>query len=97
MAKISSQQLSELLLQAEQRLEGNPTTTTPTDNALDRTVAIAPVAAAVPKETEGSVRIANNKKTSNTKTKVRYHITTSVVLRLASPLDGDEKEPLTVP
>ncbi|KAJ4159277.1 uncharacterized protein LMH87_008184 [Akanthomyces muscarius] len=68
MAKISSQQLSELLLQAEQRLEGNPTTTTPTDNALDGTVAIAPVAAAIPKETEGSVRIANNKKTS-TKTK----------------------------
>ncbi len=96
MAKISSQQLSELLLQAEQRLEGNPTTTTPTDNALDGTVAIAPVAAAIPKETEGSVRIANNKKTS-TKTKVRYPITTSVVLRLASPLDGDEKEPLTVP
>lgn len=97
MAKISSQQVFELLLQAEQRLEGNPTTTTPTDTALDRTVAIAPVAAAVPKEAEASVRVANSKKTGQAKSKVRCLITTAVVLQLASPFDGDEKEPLTVP
>lgn len=72
MAKMSSQQVCELLLQAEQRLEETPTTVAPSDNALVKPEAITPVAAAVPNGKEGSVRIAKNEKTSDTKSKVGY-------------------------
>lgn len=96
MAKINSDQLSQLLLQAEQRLEGNPSTITPSEHALDKTEAVAPVAAVVPKEKEGSVRVVKHEKSGNTKTKVRWPFSHVTPL---SPcfFDGDEKEPLTVP
>ncbi|KAJ6782895.1 hypothetical protein PWT90_04884 [Aphanocladium album] len=69
MAKINNQQMSELLLQAEQRLSGNPMTVAPIENALDKTETVAAVAATIPTEKEGSVRVVKHDKTSNTKTK----------------------------
>ncbi|OAA54404.1 rRNA-processing protein FCF2 [Cordyceps fumosorosea ARSEF 2679] len=70
MAKISSQQISELLLEAEQRLEGASASTVPTsDVVVDEAQAVPPVTAAVPGGKEGSVRIAQHYKASGSKAK----------------------------
>ncbi|TQV92363.1 hypothetical protein V2A60_007052 [Cordyceps javanica] len=70
MAEISKLQVSELLLQAEQRLEAFPKTLAPCSTSSNRPPeAVAPVTAAVPSAQDGTIRIAKNNKTSNTKTK----------------------------
>ncbi|KAM3517917.1 hypothetical protein NHJ13051_008577 [Beauveria bassiana] len=69
MSRISRQQVSELLLQAEHRLQGSPVTNKPCDGALDTIEALAPVAATVPTGEQRLVRIVKNETTSNTKTK----------------------------
>ncbi|KAM3504180.1 hypothetical protein MY11210_008451 [Beauveria gryllotalpidicola] len=69
MSSISRQQVSELLLQAEHRLQGSPVTDKASHGALDRIEALAPVAATVPTSQQSLVRIIKNEKTSNAKTK----------------------------
>lgn len=61
--------MSELLLQAERCLAGNPKTVELSDVALDKVEAIAPVIATVPKGKEGSIRVAKKEKTSTTEAK----------------------------
>ena len=94
MAAMDNVQIHELLAQAEKRLEGNDTAVAAVDNDLDKTQPVAPVAAAVPKTVDGSVRLAQNGHKNNKTAKVRLHHSSPLVMT-PNPFDGDEKLPLT--
>lgn len=87
MATISSCQITELLLQAEKRLDGSTNAVTPQDHLSDGTEHVAPVAAIIPGENQAFVRLAGAGKRNHTNAKASppYYPTL---------FDRDEKEPL---